>query len=89
MEKIVDKFLKELNEQLVVKKVSVTITPAVRTWLAKAGYDPNYGARPLDRVIQKEIKDHLSDDILFGRLNKGGEVVIDLQDEKLTFNPKN
>ncbi len=89
MEKIVDKFLKELNEQLVAKKVVVNITPAVRTWLAKVGYDPKYGARPLDRVIQKEIKDHLSDDILFGRLNKGGQVVIDLEDDKLTFNPKN
>lgn len=89
MEKIVDKFLKELNEQLVTKRVVVNITPAVRTWLAKVGYDPKYGARPLDRVIQKEIKDHLSDDILFGRLNKGGEVVIDLKDDKLTFNPKN
>ncbi len=89
MEKIVDKFFKELNEQLVAKKVIVNITPAVRTWLAKVGYDPKYGARPLDRVIQKEIKDHLSDDILFGLLNKGGEVVIDLKDDKLTFNPKN
>ncbi len=89
MEKIVDKFFKELNEQLVTKKVIVNITPAVRTWLAKVGYDPKYGARPLDRVIQKEIKDHLSDDILFGLLNKGGEVVIDLKDDKLTFNPKN
>ncbi len=89
MEKIVDKFLKQLNEQLVTKKVVVNITPAVRTWLAKVGYDPKYGARPLDRVIQKEIKDQLSDDILFGRLNKGGEVVIDLKDDKLTFNPKN
>ncbi len=89
MEKIVDKFLKELNEQLVTTKVVVNITPAVRTWLARVGYDPNYGARPLDRVIQKEIKDQLSDDILFGRLNKGGEVVIDLKDDKLTFNPKN
>ena len=89
MEKIVDKFLKELNEQLVTKKVIVNITPAVRTWLAKVGYVPRFGARPLDRVIQKEIKDHLSDDILFGLLNKGGEVVIDLKDDKLTFNPKN
>ena len=89
MEKIIDKFFKELNEQLVAKKVIVNITPAVRTWLAKVGYDPKYGARPLDRVIQKEIKDHLSDDILFGLLNKGGEVVIDLKDDKLTFNPKN
>ncbi|UCH21325.1 MAG: ATP-dependent Clp protease ATP-binding subunit ClpA [Deltaproteobacteria bacterium] len=89
MEKIVDKFMKELNEQLVAKRVTVTITPAVRTWLAKEGHDPKYGARPLDRVIQKKIKDHLSDEILFGRLNKGGEVIIDRKNSKLTFNPKN
>jgi ATP-dependent Clp protease ATP-binding subunit ClpA len=89
MEKIVDKFMKQLNEQLVSKRVAVKITPAVRTWLAKEGHDPKYGARPLDRVIQKEIKDHLSDEILFGRLNKGGEVIIDRQDDKLTFNSKN
>ncbi|MGD2269376.1 MAG: ATP-dependent Clp protease ATP-binding subunit ClpA [Desulfobacterales bacterium] len=89
MEKIVDKFMKELNEQLVVKRVTVNITPAVRTWLAKEGHDPKYGARPLSRVIQKDIKDRLSDEILFGRLSKGGEVFIDMQDNELTFNPKN
>jgi ATP-dependent Clp protease ATP-binding subunit ClpA len=89
MEMIVDKFMKELNEQLIAKKVSVSITPEVRVWLAKKGYDPTYGARPLSRVIQKDIKDHLSDEILFGRLNKGGVVLVDLEDEKLTFNPKN
>jgi ATP-dependent Clp protease ATP-binding subunit ClpA len=89
MEMIVDKFMKELNEQLMAKKVSVSITPEVRVWLAKKGYDPTYGARPLSRVIQKDIKDHLSDEILFGRLNKGGVVLVDLEDEKLTFNPKN
>ena len=89
MEMIVDKFMKELNEQLVAKKVTVNITPEVRTWLAKKGYDPTYGARPLTRVIQKDIKDHLSDEILFGRLNKGGVVLVDLEDDKLNFNPKN
>jgi ATP-dependent Clp protease ATP-binding subunit ClpA len=67
----------------------VSITPAVRTWLAKEGHDPKYGARPLSRVIQKDIKDHLSDEILFGRLSKGGQVIIDLKDNQLTFNPKN
>jgi ATP-dependent Clp protease ATP-binding subunit ClpA len=89
MEMIVDKFMKELNEQLVAKKVTVNITPEVRTWLAKKGHDPTYGARPLSRVIQKDIKDHLSDEILFGRLNKGGVVLVDLEDDKLNFNPKN
>ncbi len=89
MEMIVDKFMQELNEQLIAKKVTVKITPNVRTWLSKKGYDPTYGARPLSRVIQTEIKDHLSDAILFGRLNKGGQVIIDLEDGQLTFNPKN
>ena len=57
----------------------------MRTWLAKKGYDPQYGARPLARVIQIEIKDALSDEILFGRMQKGGEVGIDLRDDKLVF----
>ena len=86
MEKVVDKFMKELNGQLAVKKVKLRISDDVRTWLAKKGYDPRYGARPLARVIQTEIKDALSEQILFGRLNKGGEVFVDLQDDKLVFN---
>jgi ATP-dependent Clp protease ATP-binding subunit ClpA len=53
--------------------------------LAKKGYDPQYGARPLARVIQTEIKDALSDEILFGRMQKGGEVGIDLKNDKLVF----
>ena len=85
MKKVVDKFMLELNEQLAVKKVVLTISDAVRTWLAKKGYDPKYGARPLARVIQTEIKDGLSDEILFGTMQKGGEVQIDLEDDKLVF----
>ncbi len=85
MEKVVDKFMVELNSQLAVKKVMLTISDQVRTWLAKKGYDPQYGARPLTRVIQTEIKDTLSDQILFGRMQKGGEVSIDLKDDKLVF----
>jgi ATP-dependent Clp protease ATP-binding subunit ClpA len=87
MEKIVDKFIKELNEQLTVKKVNLSITPQVRKWLAKKGHDPTYGARPLGRLIQTDIKDKLSDEILFGRLMNGGEIIVDLdKDENLVFN---
>ncbi|MBW2657868.1 MAG: hypothetical protein JRC59_09320, partial [Deltaproteobacteria bacterium] len=67
------------------KKVFLTISTPVRTWLAEKGYDPQYGARPLARVIQTEIKDALSDQILFGTMQKGGEVHIDLKDDKLVF----
>jgi ATP-dependent Clp protease ATP-binding subunit ClpA len=86
MEMVVDKFMKELNAQLAVKKVSLTISPKVRSWLAEKGYDPRYGARPLSRVIQKEIKDVLSDEILFGRLHNGGRLSIDRGGERLEFN---
>jgi len=86
MEKVVDKFMAELNGQLAVKKIKLTIAPQVRTWLAEKGYDPTYGARPLARLIQTEIKDALSDQILFGRLHKGGVVSVDLKEDKLVFN---
>jgi ATP-dependent Clp protease ATP-binding subunit ClpA len=85
MEMVVDKFMQELNSQLSVKKVRLVYTAAVRGWLAKKGHDPRYGARPLARVIQTEIKNGLSDAILFGRLQKGGEVALDLADDKITF----
>ena len=85
MELIVDKFIAELNQQLAIKKIALTISPQVRAWLAKKGHDPVYGARPLSRVIQSEIKDMLSDEILFGKLQNGGHVALDLEDEKLTF----
>ncbi|MGB9439546.1 MAG: ATP-dependent Clp protease ATP-binding subunit ClpA [Desulfobacterales bacterium] len=86
MEKVVDKFMRELNGQLAVKKIKLTISDRVRTWLAQKGYDPQYGARPLARVMQTEIKDALSDEILFGRMQKGGEVGVALKNDKLVFN---
>ena len=85
MEKVVDKFIAELKEQLSVKKIQLTLSDSARTWLAKKGYNPDYGARPLARLIQVEIKDKLSDEILFGKLEKGGQVAIDLKKENLTF----
>ncbi len=86
MKKVVDKFINELKGQLVAKKVSINLSPDARTWLAKKGHDPIYGARPLSRLIQTDIKDILSDEILFGRLDRGGNVFIDVENEKLTFN---
>ena len=85
MEMVVDKFMAELNEQLGAKKVALTISPAARTWLAKKGHDARYGARPLARVIQTEIKDQLSDEILFGKLVKGGNVHVDEKEDRLVF----
>ncbi|KPA18345.1 Clp protease ClpX [Candidatus Magnetomorum sp. HK-1] len=84
MELIVDKAINSLNAQLLSKKVLIQLTDDARKWLAKKGYDPTYGARPLDRLIQKEIKDKLTDEILFGKLEKGGQVSVDLgsDDEK-------
>ncbi len=85
MEQIVDKFLDELNDQMAGKKVYINISDALRNWLAREGYDPSYGARPLGRVIQKQIKDHLADEILFGKLAKGGVVFVDHDGDDLTF----
>lgn len=85
MEQVVDKFILELNDQLTVKRVHVNLTDAARNWLARHGHDPQYGARPLGRLIQIRIKDKLSDEILFGKLAKGGVVFVDLKDDDLIF----
>src|SRR5208282_4897627 len=72
MERIVDKFLNEVEEQLAEKKIRFELSTSARRWLAESGFDSNFGARPLARFIQSEIKDILADEILFGRLLKGG-----------------
>jgi ATP-dependent Clp protease ATP-binding subunit ClpA len=82
MSLIVDKFMREFAEQLAAKKVVLNYSDKVRTWLAKKGHDPQYGARPLARIIQVNIKDVLADEILFGRLEKGGIVNLDMDDEE-------
>ncbi|MBT8762933.1 ATP-dependent Clp protease ATP-binding subunit ClpA [Desulfohalobiaceae bacterium Ax17] len=81
MEMIVDKYLAELNEMLTAQKVQVQLTSSARSWLAKKGYDPDFGARPLARVMQEEVKDILADKLLSGKLDKGKKILIDL-DEK-------
>ncbi|MEN8200667.1 MAG: ATP-dependent Clp protease ATP-binding subunit ClpA, partial [Thermodesulfobacteriota bacterium] len=85
VEKVVDKLVAELQSQLSEKKVSITLTGGARGWLAKEGYDPAYGARPLRRLIMKEIGDVLSDEILFGELVSGGQVTVGVRKSKLTF----
>ncbi len=85
IERVVDKFVMELDVQLNEKKVYLHLAPKGRSWLAKKGYDPVFGARPMARVIQNEIKRVLADEILFGRLQNGGKVEIDEKDDKLTF----
>jgi ATP-dependent Clp protease ATP-binding subunit ClpA len=85
MKCVVDKLIIELEVQLSEKKVSIRLQAAAREWLARKGYDPDFGARPLRRLIMKEIGDTLSEEILFGHLLKGGMATIDLENDKLSF----
>ena len=79
--KVVDKFLLELENQLHEKKVEPTFTPKLRSFLAKKGFDPQMGARPMARLIQDTIRKALADELLFGRLTGGGTVTIDVDDD--------
>jgi ATP-dependent Clp protease ATP-binding subunit ClpA len=85
MELIVEKFILQLEAQLAERRVAITLEPDASAWLAKKGYDPVYGARPLARVVQKEVRDRLTDEILFGKLEDGGTVTIGVTDDALTF----
>ncbi len=85
MRQVVGKFIKELRGQLTQKNVRITLSDDATDWLASRGFDTMYGARPLARLIQMEIKDALSDEVLFGRLKKGGSVHIKLNKDKLSF----
>jgi ATP-dependent Clp protease ATP-binding subunit ClpA len=85
MARIVDKFIAEINDQLSVRRVTLTISDEVRLWLAEKGHDAIYGARPLARLIQTDIKDKVADEILFGKIDRGGEIFVDLQDGELVF----
>lgn len=82
---VVDKFILELEGQLADKNVIISIDESARIWLAEHGYDPAMGARPMGRVIQENIKKPLADEILFGKLAKGGEVTVTEKDDKLVL----
>jgi len=82
--KIVDKFVGELQAQLLEKKVALELTPAARAWFAEHGFDPKMGARPMARLVQNELKKSLAEKILFGDLQDGGtvRVEVDLEADK-------
>ncbi len=78
---VVDKFVNELDVVLAEKKVTIDLSIAARKWIAEKGYSPQFGARPMGRVIQDQIKRPLADAILFGELQKGGHVDVDVKGE--------
>ncbi len=83
--RVVDKFIMELESQLAERNITFDLTEAARAWMGEEGYDERFGARPMARVIQEQIKKPLADEILFGRLEKGGRVQVDVADGELTF----
>jgi len=89
MEQVVAKLIGELEAQLSEKRVKIELTSVAREWLATKGYDPDYGARPLHRLIMREIGDVLAEKILFGELTHGGLVKIGIRSDALhfTYNP--
>jgi ATP-dependent Clp protease ATP-binding subunit ClpA len=88
METIVEKFILELEAQLRERRVAISLSPEARAYLARKGYDPTFGARPLSRLVQTEVRDPLTDEILFGALESGGTVKIWLDGDKLRFTPE-
>jgi ATP-dependent Clp protease ATP-binding subunit ClpA len=83
IEKVVDKFIAELQTQLAAKNVTLELREAGRAWLAKHGYDKAFGARPMSRLISSKIKEPLVDEILFGKLATGGAVIVDAEADEL------
>ncbi len=85
MGSIVDKFIRELGAMLADKNVTISVSDRARKHLAEKGYDPANGARPLARVIDGDVKKPLGDELLFGRLENGGHVEIDVEDGAIKF----
>jgi ATP-dependent Clp protease ATP-binding subunit ClpA len=82
---VVNKFLMELENQLIDKKVDFEVSSAAKEWLSKNGYDDKLGARPISRLINDKIKKPLAHEILFGKLEGGGKVVVDIKNDELDF----
>jgi ATP-dependent Clp protease ATP-binding subunit ClpA len=85
MEKVVDKFIIELSAQLAERNVTLELSESARMYFAEKGYDKDFGARPLARLLQDEIKRPLGDELLFGALENGGHLVVDYRDGKIQF----
>jgi ATP-dependent Clp protease ATP-binding subunit ClpA len=85
VEQVVDKLVAELEDQLYARRVSISLGASARSWLAANGYNRRFGARPMARLIDREIRRRLADEILFGKLQEGGMVAVDAQDDNLSF----
>ena len=85
VERVVDKFINELQAQLVEKNVTIELADATRNWLAQQGFDRVYGARPMARLIQQKIREPLAEEILFGKLQGGGRAVVDLEHDEIVL----
>ena len=85
MSRVVDKFIMQLEVQLEDRNVTIELSEDAREWLAKKGYDRMFGARPLGRVIQESVKRPLAEELLFGKLEKGGLVCVSIKDGKIAF----
>ena len=83
--RVVEKFVMQLEAQLADRNVTIELSSAAKELLAEQGYEPLYGARPLGRVIQEQIKKPLAEELLFGKLVKGGAVKVSVKDGKLAF----
>jgi ATP-dependent Clp protease ATP-binding subunit ClpA len=88
IKRVVDKLFGELAAQLLEKKVAIELTPQARDWLAEHGFDAQFGARPMARLIQTELKKPLADELLFGRLKKGGKVRVEVEAGKIVLRYK-
>ena len=89
MSNIVEKAISYLEGQLSEKNITINLSNDAKKYLSEKGYDKSYGARPLQRLIQKEIKEPISEEILFGKLKNGGTVHIKLKNKKIIFLIKN
>ena len=85
---IVDLLAKDLQERLLERKLTVELTDEAKDWLAKVGYDPQYGARPLRRALERYVENPLAIRVLEGEFNEGDGIVVDLDGEELTFTRK-
>jgi len=88
IERVVDKFITEIDSQLHAKKASIVTTKEARIWLAEKGYNATYGARAIHRLVQSEIRDKLADELLFGSLQSGGSVTVDVVDDVISIEIK-
>jgi ATP-dependent Clp protease ATP-binding subunit ClpC len=88
LRQIVDLMVKDLQKRLAERKLKLEMTDGAKSWLAKVGFDPLNGARPLRRAVERYVENPLSSKLLRGEFNEGDKVVVDLVDDALTFTAK-